>query len=166
MTDKDEVTFSLHAVCDFHLLARGEELGLAGGFGLLVMVVSEAIRGALAVPHRGWAGIHNSRVWDRVGLLGRRVCHCCCSCCFVFQAQRQRKIKIKGKKRIHTGSLSAAAIQRVQYATGVESVAQGRKIRDGDKRRWEIKDLSPQHQQRGKSLCVNSALQGRALQPG
>lgn len=26
--------------------------------------------------------------------------------------------------------------------------------RDGDKRRWEIKDLSPQHQQRANSLCV------------
>lgn len=75
--------------------------------------------------------------------------------------------KDKGvKKRIHTGSLSAAAIQRAQYATGVESVAQGRKIRDGDKRRWEIKDLSPQHQQRSKSHCVNSAPRGRALQPG
>lgn len=29
------------------------------------------------------------------------------------------------KKKIHAGSLSAAAIQRVQYATGVDSVAQG-----------------------------------------
>lgn len=83
MTETDEVTFSLHTVCDFHLLARGERLGLAGGFGLLVMVVGEAIWGALAVPHRSRAGIHNSRVWDRVGLLGGRVCHCCCS--FVFR---------------------------------------------------------------------------------
>lgn len=99
MTEIDEVTFSLYTVCDFHLLARGERLSLAGGFGLLVMVVGEAIRGALAVPHGGRAGIHNSRVWDRVGLLGRRVCHCCCSCCFCFQAQKQEEMMMGGKKR-------------------------------------------------------------------
>lgn len=93
MTKADEVTFPLHAVCDFHLLARGERLGLPGAFGLLVMVVGEAIRGALAVPHR--ATIHNCRVRDRVGLLGRRICHCCCSCAFVFDAQQRKMMLMK-----------------------------------------------------------------------
>ena len=80
MREADEVTFSLHAVRDLHLLARGDPLGLAGGLGWLVMVVGQAVRGALAVPHR----IHNSGVWDRVGLVGRRVRHCCRGCLFVF----------------------------------------------------------------------------------
>lgn len=95
MTEADEVTFPLHAVCDFHLLARGERLGLPGAFGLLVMVVGEAIRGALAVPHRARAGIHNCRVRDRAGLQGRRICHCCCSCAFVFEAQQRKMMLMK-----------------------------------------------------------------------
>lgn len=66
MTEINEVTFSFHTICDFHLLARGERLRLAMGLGLLVMVVGESIRGALAVPHCARAGIHNSRVRDRV----------------------------------------------------------------------------------------------------
>lgn len=148
----DEVTFSLYTVCDFHLLARGERLRLAGGFGLLVMV-GEAIRGALAVPHRGRAGIHNSRVWDRVGLLGRWVCHCCCSCLFLFWGSEARGADDEEKKKIHTGSQSAAAIQRVQYATGVDSIAQGG-WRDGDKRRWEIKRfISPASAAKQLPVC-------------
>lgn len=98
MTETDGVTFSLHTVCDLHLLARGERLGLPGGFGRLVMVVGEAIRGALAVPHRGRAGIHNSRVRDGVGILGRRVRHYSCSCWFVSQARRREKNNKKKKK--------------------------------------------------------------------
>lgn len=66
MTKVDEVTFSLHAVSDLHLLARGKRLRLPGAFDLRVMVVGEAIRGALAVPHRDRAGIHNRWVWDSV----------------------------------------------------------------------------------------------------
>lgn len=84
MSETDEVTFSLYAVSDLHLLARSERLRLPGAFGLRVMVVGEAIRGALAVPHRDRAGIHNCWVWDIVGLLSRRVCHCCCSCFLLF----------------------------------------------------------------------------------
>lgn len=95
MTETDGVTFSLHTVCDLHLLARGERLGLPGGFGRLVMVVGEAIRGALAVPHRGRARIHNSRVRDGVGLLGRRVRHCSCSFWFVLQARRRENNNLK-----------------------------------------------------------------------
>lgn len=64
-----KVTFSLHAVCDLHLLARAEALRLSGAFGLRVMVVGEAV----AVLHR--AGIHNRRVRDGTGLLVRRIRH-------------------------------------------------------------------------------------------
>lgn len=84
MSEKAEVTFSLHVVSDLHLLARGERFRLPGAFGLRVMVVGEAIRGALAVPHRDRAGIHNRWVWDSIGLLSRRVCHCCYSCFLLF----------------------------------------------------------------------------------
>lgn len=112
----DEVTFSLHTVCDFHLLARGERLGLAGALGKLVVVVSEAILGALAVPHRSRKGIHNSRVWDRVGVLGGRVRHCCC-CSFCLQTQRK-----DDEEEIHAG-VSAEAIQRVLIKPGVDSAA-------------------------------------------
>lgn len=89
----DEVTFSLHTVCDFHLLARGEQLWLPWAFGLLVMVVGEAIRGALAVPRHGRAGTHNCWVWDRVGLLGRRICH---YRCWVFGFGF---LRLKGRER-------------------------------------------------------------------
>lgn len=64
-----KVTFSLHAVCDLHLLAGAEALRRSGAFGLRVMAVGEAV----AVLHR--AGIHNRRVRDGTGLLVRRICH-------------------------------------------------------------------------------------------
>lgn len=47
-----------------------------------------------------------------------------------LQTQKQRKMMMvmmimEKKKKIHAGSLSAAAIQRVQYATGVDSGCAG-----------------------------------------
>ncbi|KAF3842900.1 hypothetical protein F7725_001749 [Dissostichus mawsoni] len=110
----DEVTFSLHTVCDFHLLARGERLGLTGALGRLVVVVGEAILGALAVPHRSRKGIHNSRVWDRVGVLGGRT---------------QRK---DDEEEIHAG-VSAEAIQRVLIKPGLLRRGVGWRFEMGDK---------------------------------
>lgn len=74
---EEKCTFSIRTVGDLHLLVDGEGARLRGGLGLLLLVVADAIGGALAVPHCGRARIHNHGLRDGVGLLGDRVCHRC-----------------------------------------------------------------------------------------